>query len=345
MSTLALDAPATREEVPWAWGSISGFEWFFVVFGGLPLILLMLTFVGEQQLGQVNPINYYFWVNAIVSAPHVYSTLLRLGRKIHQGKVSWLVGLPAYLGFVAILGIGTWKGYWLQLMTAVNVWQSFHYARQGYGVHAFYSRGPAMDGLQRKLSWLAFHLAMPLFVLGRWHVLWLVWDGKPSDAIIPVSLSLFSLRVCWALAIVGIGLAVVAEVRRASRTVGAFSPVGIFTAATYFGMHIFGFLQIEYYQRGFFAVTVFHAVQYLALVWVLEQKSQSAVSTRLSKIGGRAGFYLFWVAIFALAYFWEQFVTVEASKVVTYFSAVALGAISAHHYFADAFIWRGKVGA
>lgn len=345
MSTVALEAPTTRENAPWAWSSISGFEWFFVVFGGLPLILLMLAFVGEEQLGQVNPVNYYFWVNAIVSAPHVYSTLLRLGRKIHQKKVSWLVGWPAYLGFCAILAVGAWKGRRLELMTAVNVWQSFHYARQGYGVHAFYNRGPAVDDLQRKLVWLAFHLAMPLFVLGRWHVLWLVWDGKPSDAIIPMSLSPFALEACWALALAGMALAVFAELRRASRTVGAFSPVGIFTTATYFGMHIFGFVQIEFYQRGFFAVTVFHAVQYLALVWVLEAKAQSTVSVKLGRFTGRAAFYALWVGIFALAYFWEQVVTVQASKYVASFSAVALGAVSAHHYFADAFIWRGKVGA
>jgi hypothetical protein len=329
----------------WAWGNTSAFEWFFVVLGGLPLVLLFTSLMGEEGLTSKQPLDWYLWINAAISSPHVYATLVRLGRKIHAKQVHWLVGWPAYLAFCAVLGVGTYHGYFLELMTAVNVVQSFHYARQGYGVHVFYTRGKTNDRLQRTLVWLAFHLAMPLFVLGRWHILWVVWQGKPSTAIIPVELSMFGLQLCWALAFLGILLAMISEWRRAQRTEGRFDPVGLVTIGTYFAIHVYGFLQVVHFQRGFFAVTIFHAMQYLALVWMLERRGGASIAERLNRWVGRAAFVVFWVGLFSLAYVWEHHLSMVPTRAVPAFASVALGAVSAHHYFADAFIWRGKVGA
>ena len=56
-----------------------------------------------------------------------------------------------------------------------------------------------MDEVGRRLSFFAYHLVMPLFVLGRWDVLYTVWGGRPSEAIIPVNFSTLVIGSCWAL--------------------------------------------------------------------------------------------------------------------------------------------------
>src|SRR5882724_9485158 len=70
------------------------FDWMFIVLGGLPLYLPLIFWMGETKLSGSSPIYWYFWMNATISAPHVYSTYCRLGRKISEGKVSWWVGFP-----------------------------------------------------------------------------------------------------------------------------------------------------------------------------------------------------------------------------------------------------------
>ena len=54
------------------------FEWMFVVLGGLPLYLPILLLLGERGLSSNDPIYWYFWVNAAISSPHVWSTYARL---------------------------------------------------------------------------------------------------------------------------------------------------------------------------------------------------------------------------------------------------------------------------
>src|SRR6476659_1617167 len=74
----------------------SVFDWLFVILGGLPFYLPLLFMLGEQGLSQTNPIYWYLWINAAISSPHVYSTYVRLSRKISERRVRWWVGFPLY---------------------------------------------------------------------------------------------------------------------------------------------------------------------------------------------------------------------------------------------------------
>ena len=329
-----------------AWESLHVFDWLFIVLGGLPVILPLVFLLSESGLSRQSPIYWYFWMNAVLSAPHVYSTYCRLTRKIRERRVSWLVGIPAYAACFAVLALASRLGFYLQALTAVNVWQSLHYVRQTYGVSRVYSRGMVEEPLTRTLSFYAYHLAMPLFLLGRWDVLYTVWGGKASSAIIPVDVSDWLMASCWVLAACGLGLGIASEWRRYRANGHAYSPIGAVNLATYFAIFIFGFLSVTYYQRGFFAVTIYHAVQYLGLVWILERKHASGGLGGVIQAAPQwAGFLVFWGVLFAAGFFFENRLLSVANQVWLQFSAIALAAVSAHHYTVDTFIWRAKAGS
>jgi hypothetical protein len=107
-------------------------------------------------------------------------------------------------------------------------------------------------------------------------------------------------------------------------------------------VHVYGFLSISHYQRGFFAVTIFHAVQYLALVWLKDAERPWARRAALQSVrSARAlGFPLFWGAIFAAGYVWENHVSALGRVVSPVLPAILLAAVSAHHYLVDSLIWR-----
>jgi hypothetical protein len=326
----------------------STFEWLFVILGGLPLYLPILFLLGERGLSGQDPIYWYFWVNAVISSPHVWSTYARLGRKMSEKKVARWVGFPLYLAIFGALALASKAGYFVEAMTAVNLWQSFHYCRQVFGVSKLVSRNGKDDDRTRQLMFYGYHLAVPLFVLGRWDVLYTVWGGRASSAIIPVDVSSWIMALCWALAAVGIGAGLWSEVRtyrRVRAEGGSYNAARLLTFAVYYAIHIIGFLSVTFFQRGFFAVTIFHAVQYLSIVWLLEKKVEAGPTARLfRRIPAVAAFPLFWLGLFAVGYSMENYVFMGANAVWPLMAAVGLAAVSAHHYSVDSVMWRRKVG-
>ncbi len=329
----------------------SNFEWFFLIFGALPLYLPFIFLMGETGLSARDPIYWYFWINATVSSPHVWSTYARLSRKMNEGKLSKWWGLPLYAAILGALGLATKQGYFLVAMTAVNVWQSFHYCRQVFGVSKLVGgKGPA-DERAIQLASYAYHFAMPLFILGRWDVLYTVWGGKPSTTIIPMQMSTTIMGFCWALAGLGMIAGLWSEAIRYRKSENEYNPARLVTLFVYYGIHIFGFLSVSYFQRGFFAVTIFHAVQYLGIVWFLERKAATAKGEKAADKGqiapalpALASFGIFWVVLFIVGYTLENYVMMGTNAWWPLLASVALAAVSAHHYSVDSVMWRRNVG-
>jgi hypothetical protein len=333
-----------------AWKGITfrgttGFDWMFIILGGLPLYLPIILLMGERGLSSTNPIYWYFWVNAAISSPHVWSTYARLSRKITERKVSWWMGFPLYVAICGALLVASRTGHFVEAMTAVNLWQSVHYCRQVYGVSRLMSRNGKDDEATRRLCFYGFHLAVPLFVLGRWDVLYTVWSGKASGMIIPVNIAGWLMGLCWALAAVGVLAGLAAEIRSYRRSQGPYNPARLVTFAVYYAIHIFGFLSVTYFQRGFFAVTIFHAVQYLGIVWALEAKTPTGrTATLLRRVPAVAAFPAFWLLLFAIGYSVENYLFMGANRLWPLVATVGLAAISAHHYSVDTVMWKRKVG-
>ena len=58
------------------------FDWFSIITGGLLFALPFVLMMGEERLSRGDTIRWYFWMNALISSPHVYATYVRLQRKI-----------------------------------------------------------------------------------------------------------------------------------------------------------------------------------------------------------------------------------------------------------------------
>jgi hypothetical protein len=173
-----------------------------------------------------------------------------------------------------------------------------------------------------------------------------VWGGKASGAIIPVDVASWIMAICWALAFVGMGAGLMSEYRSYRRSTGEWNPARLVTLIVYYAIHIFGFLSITFYQRGFFAVTIFHAVQYLALVWVLERAKATGVRQKAyGALPQMAAFPLFWGLLFLAGYAFENYVFMSANSLWPFMAAVGLAAVSAHHYAVDSVMWRRAAGA
>lgn len=329
-------------------GKTTGFEFFWVILGGLPLYLPIIFYLGELGSASSTPIYWFFWANLIISMPHTWATYARLTRKISEKKVHWAFGWPAYGAVLAFLGVATWKGFFLEAFTAVNVWQSYHYLRQFYGVSRLYGRSEAEDEFARKLSFWAYHLAIPLFVIGRWDLLYTAWGGKPSEYIIPVAFPHALMTGCWVLAGVAVALGLWGEAVKYKNSKEAYNCTGLIILALYFWAHWMGFISMEYFSRGFLMITVYHAVQYVGIVFMLEEKQKSSESILTKKMlrlmpHGLA-FLAFWVFLFLIGQGIQEYVFTLPNVLWAQFSATCLATISAHHYLVDTVLWGRKAG-
>ena len=324
--------------------SLALFDWIFVITGGLVFALPFVLLMGEEGLGRSDVVRWYFWINALISSPHVYATYVRLNRKINEGKVHFTVGLPGYFLLVGVLFYASHIGYFIEAMTAVNVWQSFHYLRQVYGVGRLFDGNKNMTSFDRKIRYWSYHLPMPALILGRWDMLYEVWKGQ-TQAFKPFDFSDQLMTVLWIIAATGVTIGLAGEIKTYIKNKHSYSPANLFNYFVYMGIHIYGFVTISHYQRGFFAITIFHAIQYLGLVW--QQERKVAVMKRkkwIPEIPNIIGFTCFWIVLFLLGYGYEQKVTVALNSYWMQASTMLLAAVSAHHYTVDTFIWRRKAG-
>jgi hypothetical protein len=326
-------------------GNISLLEWQLIIFGGLVFSLPIVLLMGENTLWSKNPIAWIFWANALFNAPHVFSTWVRLQRKIAEKRIAKFYGLPLYICVAGILAIAVVEKLYLEVMTAISVWQNFHYARQVYGVGRFYTDRSQETVLDRKLMFWAFHLAMPLFVLGRWSVLYTAWHGKSSNEVIPVQMPDAAMALFWVLALVGLCLGLSMEFLKFRRPV--YNPVGLVILLVYFLLHWFGFLSVAFYLRGFIAISIYHAIQYLGMVWINERKERKQSAPLLglwSNASPRVSFLCFWLILFSVGFVAEHKILVWFNVYWASFAMVILSAMSTHHYAVDTIMWRAKMG-
>ena len=316
---------------------VSPFGLFWVILGGLPLYLPVFWLMSESGISHKIPLDWYFWTNAAVSSPHVWSTYVRLQRKISDGGVSFWHGWPGYAMAVGILATAQAAGYGVHAFTAVNVWQSFHYLRQGYGVFRFYSRDP-WEKQNMKTAYWAFHLTMPFLILARWDLLFTVWRGQRSEFIISVDFPSWLIQTLGVVAIMGAGLFIWHTIRRWNEE-RKFSVLPLIIFCTYLGIHLYGFAIESHFQRGFMTITLFHAIQYMGMVWVLEK------SNRRSAIFSMLPFLLFWLLLFAWGYSIETYVITSLQQWLIPITSVLMMGISFHHYWVDGVMWRHSAGA
>jgi hypothetical protein len=229
----------------------------------------------------------------------------------------------------------------------VNVWQSYHYLRQFWGINRIFSRGEENTADVNKLSFWAYHLAMPFFIIGRWDMLYTAWKGKPSESIIPVHFPEPVMMVLLFLCVFGFGLGMAAEFLKYKNSKTEYNCTGLILLVLFFWLHWFGFISLENYNRGFIAITLFHAIQYMAIVWMFEEKQTSTfpkVTQKLRTIPVTVSFAAFWIGLYVFGNFVQHNVFDLGNFCWAHFSTMCLSTISAHHYFVDTIMWGRKAG-
>lgn len=319
-----------------------GYEMQFIILGGLAFYLPIILFLGEPGLSK-ETVAWNFWINTLATAPHTSATYVRLQRKIQEGKVNWLFGWPAFLATWAIL-IGFWAaGHFILGITIAAMWQSFHYLRQMYGVNRIFSRKNEESELARRLNFWAYHLAVPLFVFGRSDMLWHIWNGKPSDTFAPMNVPDLVMVAFGLLAYFGFLMGLISEYLKAKNS-SVYNPVGLLMLVLYFAVHYYGFLSVEYYVRGFLFISIYHAIQYVAMVYYLERDGRTEKFTeKLMKGPIVLAFPIFWLLLIGFGYLINQGArTIDLFW--TQFSLIVLNNWSVHHYVVDTVLWTRKTG-
>lgn len=239
-----------------------------------------------------------------------------------------LVLLSACMFFPASLG--------LQLQSLYLTWSPFHYAAQAYGLAVMYSyRSGCLLSLSDKrfLRWVSLIPFFYNFTFGGHIGLhWLVpasWLRLPA-----VEVAMQGLYVALPVLAFVMPLLLFAKIWR-----GKSQPMPLISLLVIVSNGVW-FLVLEP-MAAFVWATIFHSLQYLAIVVIFHVKDRMAVpgNTRSPFSHGLSFYALSVVLAYALfqclpmGYMWAGFGAVESWLLV-------LAAINVHHFVVDGFIWR-----
>lgn len=282
---------------------------------------------------------------------HVVSTYTRLcfdAESFRQRR--WMIFglLPAVFAAVAV--IGATAGIWL-LATIYLYWQWFHYTRQSYGIAQAYRRvgNGSGDGIpgSMKLEHLVFYLVPLWGILHRAHqgpdtfLGQPVWHPPvPGAAVDAVAALAVAGLVWWA----------------ASRAMlwrrGELAPGHTLYVVSHFTVFYTGYVAIDSIDAGWIALNIWHNAQYIAFVWLQNNRRYEGTPSGISASGDNRRF-LSWLS--QRRNLWAYLGVCLGISTVFYaglqWSAAAAGigmavlmvvyqTINFHHYIVDAIIWR-----
>jgi hypothetical protein len=335
--------PASGHDVAPAAGYLRGPAFDAVFIGGLALLALACggTLVGKPALFTV-----FFLANMwVLGFHHVVATFTRTAfdRPSFAQYRFLVLGLPPIV-LVAVAALGFGVGVWT-LATIYLYWQTFHYARQSYGIAQVYARQPAnAPAVDQDLSrWVLY--AVPLWgILNRSHEnpgLFLGLDLR----CVPVPA--LAVSVTGALCLGLVGLWSVAQLRLLmqrrlplTHTLYVLSHIAIFAA---------GYVLIDDINIGWLVVNMWHNAQYLCFVWYFNNKRfgervdpQRRFISRLSQRRNAGWYVLTCLLISTVSYG----LLLEVSRLVA-FQTISLAFIAGqtlnyHHYIVDGIIWRRR---
>ncbi len=315
---------------------------YLVIGGGFSLLAIGLLLVtGWNAAGGMDasmPILYLFF-----NAAHFAASTVRLYTK--EGSFEKLpfltMGLPLVAVAVVLLGL-TWPtsvGY------AINkiylTWSPFHYAATAYGLAVMYSyrSGCALPLGEKRLlrvaALLPFVYALTLAELSGSEG-WLA--SREYFAAHPAVFSAVS-WTAWTVAVGSFGLPLLLYLRplaRKEKPMPLIAPLLLLSNGIWW-------IVFTGYVNAFNLATVFHGVQYLAIVTVFHvQDSLRDPGNTRGAVYHAARFYaicfLLAVALFQL---WPYaFVLMGFGRTQSAFLVIAI--INIHHFIVDAYIWKLK---
>lgn len=333
MSTLAT---ALNPTVAAGWLRNRRFDLVFI--GAIPLTALAVGSVvtlEPQFLGPIILLN--LWVFGYHHVIATYSRLCmdRESLREHAGLLTWLPPV-VLVATIAIAFVGGIAG----LAAVYLYWQWWHYARQSWGVAQIYRRaaGDLPTGGENFNRLIIF--AVPI-----WGILYRSYQAPETFLTLPVWVVPIPEPVVAAAGAAAVGIFAAWAISRAAIWVEGELPIAhTLYVASHIAMFCVGYLWIEDITTGWLVVNLWHNAQYLAFVWLYNNKRfREGVTTKarllstLSQSENKSLYFLFFFCITTIVYgaIYSIADPIGATLVLTM-------AVNFHHYIVDAKIWKAR---
>lgn len=311
---------------------------YLLIGGGLSLLVSALVYVKADMTLALTA----GWLPAFIlisNSAHFASSTVRLYTKPdHFQHFPFLtLLLPAIAFAVATLGMIWPAGLGRNLQALYLTWSPFHYAAQAYGLAVMYcyrSQCP-LDLTEKRLLWLTCMLPFLRSFLGasdsglRWFV---------SQDFIAQHQRVAGLlqQVTSLLLVLTFAIPVVYFLRK-SRTNS--SPMPLISLLIVLTNGVW-WIALDYLD-AFVWATVFHGLQYLAIVIIFHVKDQMRKpNNRHSPLYHTGWFYGVSLLLgYGLFYCWPQFYVLLGFGLAESMLLV-IAVINIHHFIVDAYIWR-----
>lgn len=312
--------------------------------GGLSLVAFVFIAASGVTLlgggGEGEDVARLALIVFFANSAHFASSTVRLYTKRDSFADHPFLTMVFPLVCIAILGLclvypeALGRHLWALYLT----WSPFHYSAQAFGIASLYSRraGCTLDPLQRR--WLRAVCLLPFFYafLGTGQAMGLAWL-VPQEWILSVPFLPKAINVArWALALATFAMPILLYASLA-RGRGARMPLIGLLAILANGVWWIGFPRLE----AFAWATIFHGVQYLALVVVFHAKERTALpdNTRSPLFHAAAFYGVSLVLAYALFQVWP-YMTWELGFGWAESMILVVATINVHHFIVDAYIWR-----
>ncbi len=285
-----------------------------------------------------------FW---LLAYPHVASMYTRVAfdRQSAREHCFLLAGLPPLvLGATAAVA---WAGGLVALNSVYFYWQSWHYARQSYGIARAYRRRGGAAGPDRLADAVVY--AFPIWgVLHRASQRPGEFYGMPFWCPpVPRSLAL-------AAGVVALG-ALAAWARRALRALrrdDAPAPGHALFVLSHVTITVVSYLAVSEITKGWLYVNIWHNAQYILFVWAFnarrfrgEGDPARPLLSRLCRPSNWAAYAGVCLGLGALFYLGLGALTARLTWGVLPVALVLHQTVNFHHYVVDSVIWRSPKGA
>jgi hypothetical protein len=348
MATLPVDVPM-QPVAATATASARGFVWnetFDVTLLVAPMAFGLLA----AAVVTSNPALYAAVVLAdlwFLGYHHVVSTYTRLGFSSRGLLRNRFLAIDLLVVIVlATTALAFTAGAWV-VASAFLYLQWFHYMRQGYGISRMYFRSTP-DGQvagARDLVANAVIYVVPIFgIAHRSMTMGDMFLAMPVKTIVPPPAMVTALAVAASVAIgawfVRMGLRVASGVADLRYEGFIFSTIIIFLAA---------YVWIEDANVGWLAINVWHNLQYVLVVWMVNVKryggrvdADEPLLSRISQPGRPLTYFACCLAITTVIYLGlNRFTALVMGGGLAATLGVYMG-INFHHYVVDALIWKRR---
>jgi len=311
---------------------------YLVIGGGLSIVVLAALQSGAlPSLAQALAKNLWLIV-FIANSAHFAASTVRLYTKpgaLRDFRFLTL-GLP-FLAFAALAAAVTAPGLvGRHLVSLYLTWSPYHYAAQAYGIAVLYCHrsSPGWDTTGRRL--LRFACLLPFlytfFSLPGAGFSWLM----PQAVLAQPGVAAARESLAAALRILSFAAPVALFFRQQTGGRAALPLISLLAVVS----NAVWLVPFSYQlPLVMITVTVFHGLQYLAIVMIVHVKERARVSS-VPAWRPAAGFYAWCVVLaYLLFHLWPRaYVLAGFSYAQSYLLIVSV--INIHHFIVDAFIWR-----